>query len=110
MLPDDFIEYSKRLEVGFLGFLEDVGPDIKLVHFEVAENEIIVRGSGLKAGKACLAFANEEYVWASENASINGRLEKKAEDEYLLVPDRAVWTIGFDIKKWPWRIVKRWKR
>lgn len=109
MLPQDFVEYTKRFEVGFLGIIGENGPDIKLVHFEVDEHGFVIEGNELTEGRACLAFANEEYVWASENASVNGHLEKKKEGEYHLLPDKVVWTVGFDIKGWPRRIVRRWK-
>lgn len=109
MLPEDFVAYSKGFEVGFLGFIGKDGPDIKLVNFEVEGHGIVIRGGELPEGQACLAFANEEYVWKSENALVNGRLEKTKEG-YLLVPDKAIWTIGFDAKNWPDRIVRRWRK
>ncbi len=110
MLPPDFVEYAKKFEVGFLGTIGEGGPSIKLVRFEINESGVIVRGEGLSGGRACLAFANEEYVWKSENASVNGRLEKINEGEFLLVPERAVWTVSFDISKWPERIVRKWRK
>lgn len=110
MLPADFVEYSKRFEVGFLCAVGDDGPDVRLVRFEITDDEVKIRGEGLPEGRACLAFANEEYVWKSENASVNGRLEKIDEGEYLLLPDKIVWTIGFEIGKRPQKIVKRWRR
>ncbi len=112
MLPDDFVEYSKRFEVGFLCVLGENGPDIKLVEFDVRREGVLIKDSGLKEGRACLAFASEEYVWGSENASVNGSLEKTEGGGYVLVPETAVWTIGFDIKSkgLPRRIVKRWRK
>lgn len=109
MLPEDFVEYSKKFEVGFLGFIGENGLDIKLVYFDIHQEGIEVIGHGLIEGKACLAFANEKYVWGSENASVQGRLEKIKEGRHRLIPDKIVWTIGFNIKSWPRRIVDRWK-
>ncbi|MEE9594662.1 MAG: hypothetical protein V3V92_04615 [Candidatus Hydrothermarchaeales archaeon] len=110
MLLKDFIEYSKRFEVGFLGTVGGKGPDLKPVHFEVDERGVVIKGNTFTEGKACVAFSNDQYVWGSENASVNGHLEKTKDGEYLLVPEMAVWTIGFDIKDRPHRIVKRWKK
>jgi len=109
VFPEDFIKYSKKFDVGFLGTIGEKGPDIKLVHFEIDERGVVIHDGEFPEAKACLAFSNDEYVWKSENASVIGQLENN-NSEYILTPEKAVWTIGFDIRNWPQRIVKRWKK
>ncbi len=110
MLPIDFVEYSKKFEIGFLGLNHGDDLDIKLVRFNVEPNGVLIEGEDLRVGRVSFAFSNERYVWASENASIKGYLEKTTGDKYLLVPEMVVWTIAFEIKRQPEMIVKRWRK
>ncbi len=108
MLPEDFVEYSKRFKVGFLASLHDGKPHLDIVDFEVSRDSILVRGEDMKDSFVCLAFANEHYVWRSENASIWGSLKRRG-DAYELKPDKMVWTLAFSIGEKPGRILRRWQ-
>ena len=110
MLPEDFLAYARRFEVGFLTTVMDEKPDIRIVSFEVKGDRIIVTDGDLPEGDVSLVFANTEYAEKAEMAQIQGVLKKDNERGYELVPDNVFWTLPFDLDNKPDTIIKRWRR
>ncbi|MFQ6136510.1 MAG: hypothetical protein ACE5PM_04960 [Candidatus Hydrothermarchaeales archaeon] len=109
MIPEDFVEYSKRFNVGFLTLLHGDNPHIRIVNFKVSKDTITVDDGDLPEGEVALVFANELYSERSEMAQVVGNL-RKDHDQYELTPDKIFWTLSFDINVYPDEIIKRWVR
>ncbi|MEE8168612.1 MAG: hypothetical protein V3T58_07050 [Candidatus Hydrothermarchaeales archaeon] len=111
MLPEDFVDYSKKFEVGFLASVNGSKPNIDIVDFEVSKDSIKITGENLPEGGVCLVFANEWFSEKSEMAQVQGVLAKKLEgDGYELAPNKIFWTFSFDVEEYPEKIVRRWNR
>ena len=109
MLPEDFLEYSRRFEFGFLVTLREGVPIIDFVDFELLRESIIIKNGGFKEGKACLVFANERYSENSLMAQAVGDLVKDG-GNYKLIPYKVFWTYPFSLDSYPTEIVRRWRR
>ncbi|MFQ5975674.1 MAG: hypothetical protein ACE5J5_05110 [Candidatus Hydrothermarchaeales archaeon] len=109
MLPEDFVEYAKRFEVGFLTTVKDEKPDIKVVSFEVKKDKIIVKDGDLPEEDVSLVFSNSHYTEEAEMVQIQGVL-KKDDEGYQLVAEKIFWTLPFDLDKKSDVIIKRWRR
>jgi hypothetical protein len=109
MLPEDFLEYSRRFDFGFLVTLKEEVPVIDFVEFEVSREDVTIKNGEFKEGKACLVFANERYSENSLMAQVTGDLVKD-EEGYKLIPYKAFWTYPFSLNAYPKEIVKRWRR
>lgn len=109
MLPEDFVEYARRFDVGFLTTVKDEKPDIKIVSFEIKGDKIIVQDGDLPEEEVSLVFSNSDYAENAEMAQIQGVLRKNS-DVYELVAEKIFWTLPFDLNKKPDVIIKRWRR
>ncbi len=109
MLSEDFVEYARRFEVGFLTTVRDEKPDIKIVSFEIKDDKIIVKDGDLPEEEVSLVFCNSDYADKTEMAQIKGVLRKES-DGYEVVGDKIFWTLPFDLDKKPDVIIKRWRR
>ncbi|MDP6612775.1 MAG: hypothetical protein QF673_02000 [Candidatus Hydrothermarchaeota archaeon] len=109
MLPEDFLEYSRRFEFGFLVTLREGFLVIDFVDFEISRESIAIKNGGFNEGKACLVFANERYSENSFMAQVIGDLVRD-EENYKLIPYKVFWTYPFSLDSYPTEIVRRWRR
>lgn len=118
-LPEEFIEFSKKFEIGFLAWAEKNKPKIELAGFKVEKEhieietvkEVKISDNG---GKAALILENPFYTEKCEFALIQGRLsETEKSSRFLLFPEKAIWSLAFDLNsfpKFPEKVIKRWKK
>jgi len=118
-LPEEFIEFSKKFEIGFLSWTEENMPKIELAEFKVEKEhieietakEVKISGDG---SKAALILENPFYTEKCEFALIQGTLSEAGKNSgFLLFPEKAIWSLAFDLSsfpKFPEKVIKRWKK
>jgi hypothetical protein len=118
MLPEAFLEFSKKFETGFLYWIEDDRPLMILADFKTTGKTVNVtpkESSFIKAPtpgfSATLLFANPFYTERCEMGIVKGELKAGGEDGSLeIVAHDITWTFSFDVNDYPERLVRRWRR
>jgi len=116
MIPEEFVEFSRSYQIGFLVWIARGRPTMRRTEFVVEEDRVRLRlkeegGGGLPASgeRVTLAFANPWYTERCEMGIVSGELRRR-EGCVEIEPHRIIWALSFDIKTYPERIVKRWSR
>ncbi len=117
MLPKDFLEFSKKFEVGFLSWIEEDKPSMIRADFKITGGRINItpkKSSLIKAAapgsKVTLLFANPYYTERCEMGLVKGKLKEDGTGGLEIEAHDITWTFGFDLDEYPERLVKRWKR
>ena len=118
MVPEDFLEFSKKFESGFLYWIEDDRPLMIRADFQNTGEKIDVtprKSSFIKAPapgfSVTLLFANPFYTERCEMGIVKGELKAGGEEGSLeIVAHDIMWTFSFDLDEYPERLVRRWRR
>ncbi len=116
MIPEEFVEFSKRFEVGFLVWINSNGPTMGRTDFFIDSMKVKVEPTEYDplrlpapGSKVSLIFANEWYTNRCEMGLIKGILTADGSDK-VIQPLDITWSLSFDVDKYPDRIVKSWRR
>ncbi len=116
MIPEEFVDFSKGFEVGFLVWIKDGRPTMKRSDFRVSSDKVVVEPYEydplrlpMKGEKVTLIFANPLYTERCEMGIIKGNF-RKGTDTLEILPVDITWTLAFDIDTYPERILRRWRR
>ncbi|MFV2040820.1 MAG: hypothetical protein ACC644_02405 [Candidatus Hydrothermarchaeales archaeon] len=118
MLPEDFLEFSKKFEGGFLYWIEDDKPLMIRADFQITGEKVDVtprESNFIKAPApglpATLLFANPFYTERCEMGVVKGELKAGGGKGRLeIVAHDITWTLSFDLNEYPERLVRRWRR
>jgi hypothetical protein len=116
MLPEEFVEFSNRFEIGFLTWIRDEKPTMERTYFLISTKKISVKPLEYDpfrippiGSKVTLIFANPWYAEKCEMGMVRGDLKLEG-DKWKIDPLEITWTLAFDVDRYPERIVKRWKK
>jgi hypothetical protein len=114
MIPEEFVKFSERFEVGFLVWIVEDKPTMKLFNFLISREKILVEPKEYDplrlppiGSRVTLIFANPWYTEMCEMGIIKGVLGREGETN-IIEPHAITWSLSFDVNRYPERIVKRW--
>jgi hypothetical protein len=117
MIPEEFAEFSKKFEVGFLYWIEDGKPTMIRAGFQITAGTVLVEPcesellrSPEVGVKTTLLFANPYYAERCEMGIVKGRLKEDGADGLEIEAHDVTWTYSFDLDQYPDRLLRRWRR
>lgn len=117
MIPEEFAEFSKKFDVGFLFWIEDEKPTMIRTGFQITKDMVLVKPSESElvsapgvGMNATLLFANPHYTERCEMGIVKGKLKEDKTGGLEIESHDITWTTSFDLDKYPKRLVRRWRR
>jgi hypothetical protein len=115
MIPEEFIKFSERFEVGFLVWIVDDKPTMELSDFLISREKILVEPKEYDplrlppiGSRVTLIFANPWYTERCEMGVVKGALVREGES-LVIEPHDITWSLSFEVNRYPDKIVKRWR-
>lgn len=117
-LPEELIEFSEKFRKNnnacFIAWTSNLKPCIAIAdNFTFEKDRIVLECRSLKIenqARAAFITENEHYADKCEFIYVNGILTEHGK-ELCIFPEKAIWSIAFDINKFPRfpeRIMKKW--
>jgi len=115
MMPEEFVDFSQRFEVGFLAWIINAKPTMGRTDFTITREKIRIEPQEYDplrlpstGSKVTLIFANPYYTERCEMGIVKGTLKRDSAG-LEIEPLDITWSLAFDLERHPDRIVKRWK-